>query len=51
MTDGIETLNFIALKGKGSDCEAGIFFFWRDTDKIKSAEHGRREAAGFWRCN
>ena len=36
---------FIALKGKGSDCEAGIFFSWRDTDKIMSGKHHRREAA------
>ena len=24
---------------------------WRDTDKIISAKHGRREATGFWRWN
>ncbi len=29
---------FIALKGKGSDCEAGIYFSWRDADKIKKCE-------------
>ena len=40
---------FIALKGKGSGCEAGIYFSWRDTDKIKSAKHDRHEVAGFWR--
>ena len=46
---GIDNLEFIALMGKGSDCEAGIYFSWRDTDKIISAKHDRREAAGFWR--
>ena len=45
----LDNLEFIALKGKGSDCEAGIYFSWRDTDKIRSAKHGRRKAAGFWR--
>ena len=46
---GIDNLEFIALMGKGSDCEAGICFSWRDTDKIISAKHDRRVAAGFWR--
>ncbi len=46
-----ENLKFIVLKEKGSDCEAGIFFFWHDTDKIRSAKHDRHEVAGFWRCN
>jgi len=45
----LNKMEFIALKEKGSACKAGIYFFWRDTDKIKSAKHGRREATGFWR--
>jgi len=46
-----DKLEFIALMGKGSTCEASIYFSRRDTDKIKSAKHDRREAAGFWRRN
>ena len=42
-------VQFIALIGKGSTCEASIYFSWRDTDKIRSAKHDRREADGFWR--
>jgi hypothetical protein len=45
-----DKLEFIALKEKGSGCEADIYFFWRDTDKIVSAKHDRHEVAGFWRC-
>ena len=45
-----DKLEFIALKEKGSDCVADIYFFWRDTDKIISAKHDRHEVAGFWRC-
>ena len=44
-----DKLEFIALKGKGSTNEVSIYFSWRDTDKIISAKHDRREAAGFWR--
>ena len=40
---------FIALKEKGSTNEVSIYFFWRDTDKIKSVKHGRHEVSGFWR--
>ena len=29
--------------------EVSIYFSWRDTDKIKSAKHDKRKAAGFWR--
>ena len=42
-------LEFIALKEKGSTNEVSIYFFWRDTDKIKSVKHGRHEVSGFWR--
>lgn len=35
---------FVARKRKESDCEAGIFFSRCNTDKIVSAEQGRREA-------
>ena len=45
----IDKIEFIALKGKGSTNEVSIYFSWRDTDKIISAKHDRREAAGFWR--
>ena len=45
----LDKLEFIALKRKGSDCEAGNYFSWRDTDKIISAKHDRHEVAGFWR--
>ena len=45
----LDRLEFIALKGKGSTNEVSIYFFWRDTDKIKSAKHGRHEVSGFWR--
>ncbi len=49
LSNRFDKLGFIALKGKGSGCEADIYFSWRDTDKIISAKHDRREAAGFWR--
>ena len=45
----IDKSEFIALKGKGSTNEVSIFFYWRDTDKIRSAKHDRHEVAGFWR--
>ena len=44
-----DKLEIIARKEKESGCEADIYFFWRDTDKIKSAKHDRHEVAGFWR--
>ena len=46
---GLGKFEFIALKGKESTNEVSIYFSWRDTDKIISAKHDRREAAGFWR--
>ena len=36
-------------KKKGSTNAVSIYFFWRDTDKIKSAKHDRHEVTGFWR--
>ena len=45
----LDKLEFIALKEKGSTNEVSIYFFWRDTDKIRSAKHDRHEVAGFWR--
>ena len=44
-----ENSEFIALKEKGSTNAVSIYFFWRDTDKIKSAKHDRHEVTGFWR--
>ena len=38
---------FIALKEKVSTNEVIIYFFWRDTDKIKSAKHGRHIVLDF----
>ena len=35
----------IELKEKVSTNEVSIYFFWRDTDKIKSAKHDRHEVA------
>ena len=45
----LDKLEVIARKKKGSGCEADIYFFERDTDKIRSAKHDRHEVAGFWR--
>ena len=44
-------LGIVRRKGKGGDCEAGIYFSWRDTDRIKSGTtwRVRRAATGFWR--
>lgn len=49
MLKELDKSEFITLKEKGSTNEVSIFFFWCDTDKIKSAKHGRHEVSGFWR--
>jgi len=33
---GESKLGIVGRKGKGGDCEAGIYFSRRDTDRIKS---------------